>query len=393
VPLLFLIVFVDLLGFGLMAPLFPFFGERLGAAPSVITLGIASYSLGQFIATPVWGRLSDAYGRRPIFMVSLVGATISYVLLGLADSVWMLIAARALGGVMAGNVSAAYAYVSDITPPQGRARAMGILGAAFGLGFTLGPALGGFLAGNDPHDVNVLLPSLVAAGLSLLAFLGAWLVLPESLAQENRRPLGEKRTGGNSPFGVLHDRRDLTLLVAVMMLVTLATTMMQSIYPLWASDEYGYGPRDVGLVFFFLGVAAVFCQTVLIGPLTRRFGEKAVAMGGIAFYSVGLLGMSLVSHSMLVLIPLALYGMGAGLVMPSMSSIVSLHAHARERGAVMGAFQASSSLGRILGPAFSGFLFQNAGSHSPFLVGAAVALPALWLIQRAESAGHVEETA
>jgi DHA1 family tetracycline resistance protein-like MFS transporter len=383
--LLFLIVFVDLLGFGLIIPLFPFFGERLGASPTLITAGIAVYSLGQFVATPVWGRLSDAIGRKPIFMISMLGATLSYLWLGLAGSIGALIAARALGGVMAGNISAAYAYVADITTPQERARGMGILGAAFGLGFTLGPALGGMLAGADPNDVNVLRPSLVAAALALIAFLGSWLLLPESLPATQRKPLGEPREGGASPFGIVAGRVDLGLLIGGMFVVALATTMMQSIYPLWASDQFGHGPRAVGWVFFALGLGAVFCQTLLVAPLSRRFGEKAVALTGIVLLGLGLVGMSVADTPLAFVLALLPYGMGAGLTMPSMSALASLHAGERERGAVLGAFQSASSLGRIVGPLAAGALYQHGGLHSPFVVAALCSLPALWLVLRAEA--------
>lgn len=383
--LLFLIVFVDLLGFGLIIPLFPFFGERLGASPTLITAGIAVYSLGQFVATPVWGRLSDAIGRKPIFMISMLGATLSYLWLGLAGSIGALIAARALGGVMAGNISAAYAYVADITTPQERARGMGILGAAFGLGFTLGPALGGMLAGADPNDVNVLRPSLVAAALALIAFLGSWLLLPESLPATQRKPPGEPREGGASPFGIVAGRVDLGLLIGGMFVVALATTMMQSIYPLWASDQFGHGPRAVGWVFFALGLGAVFCQTLLVAPLSRRFGEKAVALTGIVLLGLGLVGMSVADTPLAFVLALLPYGMGAGLTMPSMSALASLHAGERERGAVLGAFQSASSLGRIVGPLAAGVLYQHGGLHSPFVVAALCSLPALWLVLRAEA--------
>jgi MFS transporter, DHA1 family, tetracycline resistance protein len=385
VALLFLIVFVDLLGFGLIIPLFPFFGERLGASPTLITAGIAVYSLGQFVATPLWGRLSDALGRKPIFMISMLGATLSYLWLGLAGSIGALIAARALGGVMAGNISAAYAYVADITTPQERARGMGILGAAFGLGFTLGPALGGMLAGSDPNDVNVLRPSLVAAALALIAFLGSWLLLPESLPATQRKPLSEPREGGASPFGIVAGRVDLGLLIAGMFVVALATTMMQSIYPLWASDQFGHGPQAVGWVFFALGLGAVFCQTLLVAPLSRRFGEKSVALTGIVLLGLGLVGMSVAGTPLAFVLALLPYGMGAGLTMPSMSALASLHAGERERGAVLGAFQSASSLGRIVGPLAAGALYQHGGLHSPFVVAAFCSLPALWLVQRAEA--------
>ena len=186
---LFLIVFVDLLGFGIIIPLFPFVAERMGADPWLITFGGAGiYSLAQVLAAPLWGRASDAFGRRPVLFVSMIGSVAGYVWMGLAGSLFMLIASRALSGLMAGNISAAFAYVADVTTPENRAKGLGMIGAAFGLGFMLGPVIGGLLGGTDPQTMNFTLPALVAAGLSALAALGTWLFLPESLKPEERKP-------------------------------------------------------------------------------------------------------------------------------------------------------------------------------------------------------------
>src|SRR5690348_168589 len=186
-PILFLIVFVDLVGFGLVIPLLPFYAERYGASPQEVTILVAIYSLMSMLAAPVWGRLSDRVGRRPVLMVSMAAAAAAYAWLGFADALWMLFAARALAGLCAGNIAAAQAYIADVTPPEGRARGMGMIGAAFGLGFIIGPALGGVVAGNDLATADLRTPGLIAAGLSSLAFLGVLLMLKESLPEGARR--------------------------------------------------------------------------------------------------------------------------------------------------------------------------------------------------------------
>lgn len=379
-PILLLIVFIDLLGFGLIIPLFPFYGERLGASPMLITWAIAVYSLAQLVSTPFWGRLSDAYGRRPILMISMLGAVIGYVLLATADTLWMLFFARALGGLMAGNLSAAFAYVTDISDAQNRARSLGLIGAAFGLGFTVGPALGGLLAGNDPDSWRVMLPAIVAAVLSLVAFLGAWWFLEESLPAAQRKPFGRGSPGIFRPFRGMVTRIDLGSLVTAALLMSAATAMMQAIFPIWASQEFDYGPQTIGMAFFVLGILAVICQAALIGPLDRHFGSRRIALFGVLICSVGLLVLGVATEHMTVLVALLLIGAGFGLFTPSVTTLVSLRAGEGERGTVMGAYQAAGSIGRIVGPAMSGVLFMQLGSGAPFVLGALLGLPALWLI-------------
>jgi DHA1 family tetracycline resistance protein-like MFS transporter len=381
-PVLLLIVFIDLLGFGLIIPLFPFYGERLGASPMAITWIIAIYSLAQLISTPFWGRMSDAYGRRPILMFSMLGAVASYLMLLFADSLWMLFASRALAGMMAGNISAAFAYVTDISDEGSRARSLGLIGAAFGLGFTLGPALGGMLAGNDPESARVLLPAAFAAVLSVIAFLGTWWFLPESLPAEQRKPLAGGRVGWSMPFGAVFARIDLSSLVGAAVLMAAATAMMQAIFPLWASRQFSYGPQTVGMAFFVLGILAVVCQAGLIGPLARRFGTQRIALFGTLATSAGMVVLGLSTGNAAVLVALLLVGAGFGLFSPSVTTLVSLKAEAGERGAVMGAYQAAGSVGRIVGPALSGVLFTYVGVSAPFFFAALIAIPALWLIVR-----------
>src|SRR5205085_6464960 len=180
-PILLLIVFIDLVGFGLVIPLLPFYAERFGASPLQMTLLFAVYSLMSMLAAPLWGRLSDRIGRRPVLMASMAAAALAYLWLGFATQLWMVFAARAFAGACAGNIAAAQAYIADVTPPEKRARGMGMIGAAFGLGFIVGPVLGGLLAGDDLATADLATPGLIAAGLSFIAFLGVVLLLPESL--------------------------------------------------------------------------------------------------------------------------------------------------------------------------------------------------------------------
>ena len=204
---LFLVVFVDLIGFGLLIPLLPFYVQRVGETADVITAVLGLYSLAQFLAAPVWGALSDRFGRKPVLVATSFGFTASFLMLAFADNLPLLIASRVFGGLMAGNIAAAQAYIGDITTPQNRARGMGVIGAAFGLGFVFGPAIGGVLGGPDLAHANYTAPALAAAGLTALAAVGAALFLKESLPAERRR-----RRNGLFDFTVLSGRRRLACL-------------------------------------------------------------------------------------------------------------------------------------------------------------------------------------
>lgn len=383
-PVLFLIVFIDLLGFGIVLPLFPFVAERLGASPWLITFGGAGiYSLAQVIATPLWGRLSDAYGRKPILMVSMLGSALSYLMLGAAGTLAALFVARAVGGLMSGNISAAFAYAADVSTPENRAKRIGMVGAAFGLGFMFGPFIGGMLGGNDPETMNFERPAMLAMGLSVLAFLGTTFVLKESLPREQRRPFGTRTERGGSPVAVLRNNPALGGIVGAMLVVSVAATLMQSVFPVWAHDVLTLGPKQVGIVFFVSGLIAVICQAGLIGPLTQRLGEKRVIYWACALYGVGmvLLAAAAVGGPWLMWVGTSLASAGQGFFNPAAASLVSLEADPRDRGAAMGASQSASAVGRIIGPATSGAIYTSIGHAAPYALAALLVLPAVWLLR------------
>src|SRR5713101_6868462 len=224
-PILFAIVLTDLIGFGIVIPLLPFYGEHFGASPLVVTLLMSAYSLLQLFGAPLWGRLSDRHGRRPILLVSLAGSIAGYLWLGFADALWMLFAARALQGACAGNIASAQAYVADVTTPENRAKGMGMIGAAFGIGFIIGPALGGLLAGGDPATARLGAPFYVGAGLSALAFTGALVFLKESLPPERRGSI--RRVGRLAAITDKLGRPNLRGLILLSFLVVLAFAGME----------------------------------------------------------------------------------------------------------------------------------------------------------------------
>ena len=380
-PILFLIVFIDLVGFGLVIPLLPFYAERFAASPLQMTMLFATFSLMSMITAPLWGRLSDHVGRRPVLMASMAAAALAYLGLAFATGLWMLFVARAFAGACAGNIAAAQAYIADVTPPEQRAKGMGMIGAAFGLGFIIGPVLGGIIAGNDLATADLEMPGLIAAGLSLAACLGVILLLPESLsadpAQGSRGRIAAARAALARPM--------LVRLLAVFFLAILAFSGMETTFAWWAIAQFGWGPRSIGFVFFYVGLLSALMQGVLIGPLTRRFGEERLMLGGLGAIALGLLVLPFAHGLPVLVVALSALAIGMGAMQPSLNSLISRRAGAGEQGEVMGVAQSVGSLSRVLGPIIAGSLFGAVGPGSPFFWGAALVGCALlvgWRVMR-----------
>jgi MFS transporter, DHA1 family, tetracycline resistance protein len=367
-PILFLIVFVDLIGFGLVIPLLPFYAVRFGASPQQVTLLLATYSLFQLFAAPLWGALSDRIGRRPVLMTSMAASALAYLWFGSASALWMLFAARALAGACAGNIAAAQAYIADVTTPANRAKGMGLIGAAFGLGFIFGPALGGFLAGNNPATANLARPAWVAAALSLVALSGVLTLLPESLTPAQR---GQALRRGRMGAILATLRRPiLSRLILIFFLVILAFAGMESTFALWAMRQFRWGPEQVGYVFAYVGVLSAILQGGLIGRLTQRFGEERLLLCGLLLICVGLLVLPFARDLTVLGLGVSGLALGMGLTQPSLNSLISRRAGRAEQGEVLGVSQSVGSLARVVGPALAGILFSDLGRNSPFEWGA-----------------------
>jgi DHA1 family tetracycline resistance protein-like MFS transporter len=374
-PTLFLIVFVDLIGFGLVIPLLPFYALRFEASPQQVTVLLAVYSLMQLITAPLWGSLSDRVGRRPVLMVSMTASVLAYVWIGSATALWMLFAARALAGACAGNIAAAQAYIADVTKPEERARGMGLIGAAFGLGFIIGPALGGFLAGADPATADTETPAWVAAGLSFLALCGVAFLLAESRPADQRSSASSlNRFAAIS--GVLR-RPLLSRLILIFFLVMLAFAGMESTFALWALEQFGWGPRQVGYVLSYVGVVSALLQGGLIGRLARLCGEERLLVCGLALIGFGLLVLPFVLNLEVLAGAVTALALGMGLTQPSLNSLISRRAGREEQGEVLGVSQSIGSLSRVVGPATAGLLFGEFGRNAPFFWGAVLVAAAL----------------
>lgn len=382
-PLLFLIVFINLMGFGVVIPLMPFYVLHLGAGPELIILIFSFYSGAQFVTAPIWGRLSDKYGRKPILAWTMLATVLSYIILAYADSLWMLVLSRFVGGVAAGNIGITFAYMTDITTEEDRSKGMGLLGAAFGLGFIFGPAIGGILAGPDVATADYFTPAIVAAGLSLVAFIGIVVLLPESLKPELRARLAQQK-----PVSLLQQistvlsRRVLVMFVAMGFFFVSAWALLESILGFWANALFNFGPTHVGYLLVWMGTISVFIQGFLIGPLTRRFGEQNLLMTAMAISLVGFVALAASTTLVTLLLSTALLSISSGLFNPIASSLVSKEATEEDRGVVLGVYQGAGSLARMAGPAFAGPVFVWIGASVPFLVAAGLMVPCWFLIQR-----------
>lgn len=379
---LFLIVFLDLVGFGMIIPVLPFYAERLGVTAALVPVYFGLYSLGNLVGAPLWGAASDRVGRRPILLATLAANVAANMLLAVAGTGWLLGVSRLVSGIAAGNISTAYAYVADISTDTTRPRYMGLLSAAFGAGFILGPALGGLLAGGGDEGGDIARVAHAAAFMSALAFLSTFFTLKESHGPEHRAAVhAVKRSGQWKEILARPALRDL--LVATLVVIG-AVAMLQSTFSVWGAEELGMGPRRLGVLFGYLGVISVTIQLGGIGPLTRAFGAHGLTFTGILLLTLALTLMPFARTTNQTLGPLALYAVGSALFVPSISSLVANAAGPRERGAVLGVFQGMSSLGRVIGPFSASVIATWFGLKAPFWVAAAVCLGGAWIAREGE---------
>src|SRR5579885_665888 len=380
-----LTIFIDFTGFGLVIPLLPFWAEHLGANSFGVGLILTSYALAQFLCTPVLGALSDRYGRKHVIMISLGIEVISFALTGLARSLPLLLLARVVGGIGASNIGSAQAVVSDVTPPEKRAAGMGVIGAAIGIGFVVGPAIGGVLS---PHGEPT--PFWVALVLALINMLLVLLLLPETR---------EKQDGETAPranFGILFPswnkvtrRKAILSLVLVNLLYTLAFTGMETVFPLLTQKNFGWSAIQNGYVFTYIGVIVVLMQGGLIRQLVKRFGERNLMLAGLALLGLGLLLLIWSANLALLLLSVGILSIGDGAVTPTSSAVLSLISPENEQGETLGLAQGIGGLGRTCGPLLAGALF-SLGASLPFLAGGLFSLLAILVTLPVMS--HIQRT-
>lgn len=359
--IVFTTVLIDLIGFGIVMPILPLWAETFGASPTEIGLLSASYSLMQVIFAPLWGRLSDRVGRRPVILVTLAGSALSSLLIGVANSLLVLFVARILNGISGASYAAAQAYVADVTTREERARGMGMIGAAFGLGFILGPAIGAGLSAIDQSA-----PFYFAAGLAAVNFALAYARLPESRTPGTVTP----RVPRIEQFRRAFASRDLGPLIGLSFFATFAFVGMESTFALLGDRRFGYDAVDMGLLFVVVGLAAAVSQGGLVGRLVAAHGERQVMMWGLTGTAAGLGLMAAAQQLWILLIALVLLGLASGLAFASLSALISHAAPEEEQGGILGLAASTSGIARIAGPITAGALFDYVAPGAPLAVGA-----------------------
>jgi len=366
--ILFFTLVVVMMGFGMIIPIIPFYIESFGASGSSLGMLMATFAVMQFLFAPVWGSLSDRYGRKPFLVLGALGNGIAMLFFGLSTQLWMLFAARALSGILSSaTLPTAMAFIGDSTDEKNRGGGMGVVGAAMGMGMVIGPGIGGWLAGT-----SLSTPFFVAAALSVVAMLFVVLVLPESLPKEKRSSTDEKIQGpqfgemGKALFG------PIGILLVMAFLLSFGLTNFEAIFGLYSLERHGYGPQRVGTILTVIGLTSVLMQGVLTGPLTKRWGEVNLLRLSLVGSAIGFVLMLTANTYVAVLITVSVFVISNSLLRPVVSSLTSKRSISGQ-GIAMGLNNSFMSLGRIAGPLWAGFIF-DVNYNFPYVSGAIIML-------------------
>lgn len=368
--ILFITVFIDLLGFGMILPVMPFYAEKYGASPLHIGLLASSFSFMQFIFAPIWGRISDRVGRRPIIIMSLMGSALSLFVFGMAKSLGVLLISRACAGTFAANIPTAQAYIADITTQDDRAKGMGLIGAAFGLGFIFGPSIGGLLS---LYGDSV--PPFFASGLALVNGASAYFLLPETRPRQNVEAVTNHFR--RSRFNLMNLKSAihqplLRIFILLFFLLIFSFSNLEATFALLTKRLFHYGTKENGYLFTYIGVILALVQGGLIGALVRKFGEAQLLRLGLALLIIGFVTLPYTQSMSNLLLSVTTVTIGYGLASPSINSLISLNANEDMQGGVLGISQSFASLARVLGPAWGGWVFGKWGHASPYWSGATI---------------------
>ncbi|MFX3624362.1 MAG: MFS transporter [Ectobacillus sp.] len=347
-PLLFAVMFLVMVGFGIIIPVMPFYAKQMGASPAQLGLLMAVYSLMQLLFAPMWGRISDRIGRKPVIMIGILGLGLSFFMMALSSKLWMLFAARIIGGLLSSaNMPTVMAYVADITSAENRSKGMGIIGASVGLGFIFGPAIGGLFS-----QENLSTPFYLAGSSSLLTFLLVAFMLKESLSPEQRSQLSQKKEPLLKAFN-----GPVSILFILQLIVTLSLAGLEATFAYFAADKAGLGSVQLGYIFMIMGLAGAVVQGGLVGRMTSKWGEGSVIQLGIIISAIGFALILLVESFATAAVFLTVFGIGNGLIRPSVSSLLT-KTSAAGHGSTTGLLSSFDSLGRIIGPPLGGWLFS-----------------------------------
>jgi DHA1 family multidrug resistance protein-like MFS transporter len=366
--LLFAVMFLVMSGFGIIIPVLPFFAENVGATPPQLGLLMAVYSFMQLLFAPVWGRMSDRYGRKPILLVGIMGLSLSFFLFAIAKTLSMLFVARIVGGMLSSaTMPTAMAYVADVTTPEERGKGMGAIGAAVGLGFIFGPAIGGIFS-----KMNLHTPFFIAGFLSMITSLFVLFFLKESLSKEMRMSIDKER---DPVWQTL--KGSIVFLYILQLFISFSLSGLEATFAYYAAKRAGLHSTELGYIFMIMGLASAFIQGGLIGKLVRTFGEGKVIQGGIVVSAIGFALILLVKDFFTTALYLSIFGIGNGVIRPCLSSLITKHATSGQ-GSATGLLSSFDSLGRIVGPPIAGWLFTQM-IQLPYLSGIALSAVAFVL--------------
>ncbi|MDQ0216752.1 multidrug resistance protein [Oikeobacillus pervagus] len=367
-PVLFLVMFLVMIGFGIIIPVLPFYAEKIGANPTELGLLMAVYSLMQLLFAPMWGRISDRIGRKPVIMIGIFGLAISFFLMAVSTQLWMLFAARIIGGVLSSaNMPTTMAYVADITSPEDRGKGMGIIGAAVGLGFIFGPAIGGVFS-----KTSLNMPFYISGISSLITFFLVLILLKESLPKEKRNAHLEKKSSMFAAFN-----GPVSILFILQLFISLSLSGLEATFAYFAAKKAGLGAIELGYIFMIMGLAGAIVQGGVVGRLTKKFGEGLVIQAGIIISAIGFACILLVDSFTTAAIYLTIFGIGNGVIRPSVSALLTKTSTVGH-GSATGLLSSFDSLGRIIGPPLGGWLFSVAAGL-PYISGAFLSVIAFLL--------------
>jgi MFS family permease len=368
-------VFVDMLGYGIMLPLLPFYVQAHASAGGAAIAGglMSMYASIQLVSGPVLGALSDRYGRKPILLLCLLGTAFAYLLLGLADSLFLIFLAVFIDGLTGSNLTLAHAYIADTTTAETRARGLSLAGVVFGLGIMSGPALGGLLSG-----FHLSLPALIAASLAFGNTIFGFFVMPESLPPERResKPLSHMFSWRRQFTGIFRQQNIQKFLVALFLL-NLAFAGLQTNFPLYSNARFGWSPSQNSYFYLYVGLCGVFIQGYLFGKLQARFGERTLIPAGLSFMVFGLAAMASVPNAWMLFPAVAVVALGTGISIPSLTALVSLRVPDSEQGRLMGGMQTLLAFTNIFGPTLAGISFEVIAVSAPYWMGSLFAVVAL----------------
>jgi DHA1 family tetracycline resistance protein-like MFS transporter len=374
-PTLLSVMFINLLGFGIIVPLLPFYAKSFQAPAWQIALIFSAYAMGAFFGEPFWGRMSDAVGRKPILISTVTGNCLCYLALAFAPNIFVAFIVRFLGGMASGNGAVIQGYIADVTPPEQRTSKMSLLGAAYNIGFIVGPALGGLLAHPSAGHAGFRIPLLIASGLSGLCVFGLASFLKESRAHRriSSRPSrwAVVSTAATNPV--------ISKLMLVTFLVGCAFNGIESVFGLWTQARFQWGPQEVGTAFAITGIVSAFCQVAVTGPLSKKFGEARVLAAGMAVTTICASLQPFSIGGWMIVTLLAISAFGQSVAWPNVSALLSRNVDWEHQGQYLGLNNATGAAARLVGPSIAAITFSNISVDAPFYSASLLVLPAIFL--------------